>query len=130
MDYVDQRKFKRGDIWLAKEFLFPYEKYGKERPVLILQNNEDNTNPHYPTIYVAPITTRLPTKQYPTDFLVQVGEGGLDQDSRILLGQVQPFLKANLTKKLGRIKEPTLKEIGAILLMNLGFIERPKRRKK
>jgi len=95
-----------------------------------LQNDEDNTNPYYPTIYLAPITTKLPTKQYPTDFLVQDGEGGLDQNSRILLGQVQPFLKVNLTKKLGRIKELTLKKIGSILLMNLGFIERPKRREK
>ena len=130
MDYVDRRTFKRGEIWLAKEFLFPYEEYGKERPVLILQNDEDNANPTYPTIYVAPITTKLPSKRYPTDFLIQAGEGDFDHDSRILLGQVQPFLKINLTRKLGQIKEQTLKTIGAILLMNLGFMERPKRRQK
>lgn len=51
----------RGEIYLARLFEFPHESdkaIEKERPVLIVQNDEDNDNPHYPFVIVVPLSTK------------------------------------------------------------------------
>ena len=58
---------RRGEIYLARLFDFPHEDdraAEKERPVLILQNDEDNENPHYPFVIVAPLSTKKLDRVY------------------------------------------------------------------
>lgn len=83
-------RIQRGEIFLAS-YHFPHEDrvVTKQRPVLVLQCDADNENPHYPLVIVAPITTRKIDRIYAQDVFLPEGEGGLDEYSKVLLGAMQ-----------------------------------------
>jgi len=92
-------RIRRGEIYLARLFEFPHESdkaTEKERPVLILQNDEDNDNPHYPFVIVAPLSTRKLDRVYKQDVVIKAAESGLASDSKVLLGIVRTVLKTDL----------------------------------
>ena len=53
-------RMKRGDIYLAS-YHFPHENgtVVRQRPVLVLQCDEDNENSYYPLVIVAPVFATL-----------------------------------------------------------------------
>ena len=105
-------RIRRGDVFIAA-YTFPHERgavsagsgLGKGRPVLILQNDEDNNNQRYPLVLAAPITTQKIQRIYEQDILLPQGEASLQQDSKVLLGLTQPFLKAHISRKVGRLSQ-------------------------
>ncbi|MBC8234269.1 type II toxin-antitoxin system PemK/MazF family toxin [bacterium] len=62
MTITNTRRFYRGEIWTTIAYAFPHERdeyvTPRERPVLIVQNDEDNAASGYPIVLIAPITTR------------------------------------------------------------------------
>lgn len=118
---------RRGEIYLARLFQFPHEDdtaVAKERPVLIVQNDEDNDNHHYPFVIVAPISTQKLDRIYKQDLALKAGEGGLGSDSKILLGILRTILKTDLIRKLGKLNKHSLEEVNIKLFRELGFLER------
>lgn len=125
----------RSEVYLVKEaaIQFPKERLPgapsprrhQRRPVVVLQCDEDNHDPTYPIVLVAPLSSRVDLKGR-QDFLVRAGEAGLRIDSIIMLGLIQPVLRQDLEDKpLGRFSSARMDEITAMLLCNLGVLPRP-----
>ena len=72
---------------------------GKTRPVMVLQCDEDNDNPYYPFTVIAAISTRKVETIYQQDVLLSKGEGGLKEDSKVLLGALAAMKKTSLVKR-------------------------------
>ena len=91
---MPQEPIQRGDVyWIT--YAVPHEKASsmvnedeiqKQRPILILQNVEDNRSSHYPLVLAAPITTQKTERVYAQDVLLPTGEANLQRTSKVLLG--------------------------------------------
>jgi mRNA-degrading endonuclease toxin of MazEF toxin-antitoxin module len=107
-------------------YVFPHERddgivedVEKQRPILVVQNNMDNQNIHYPLVLAAPITTWKTNRIYEQDVLLPAGVANLEHASKVLLGLTQPFLKKRLGQKIGWVSPPKMK-----LLRLFGFVGR------
>ncbi len=132
---ITGRRIQRGEIyWIADDLIVLPEtrlpsKPGREphesRPVLVLQTNFDNDDPLYPIILVAPLSRRVDLQDQ-RDFKLLAGQAGLEHDSIVQLGLIQPVLKIDLQgEALGKVDDITMDDIDAVLAANLGLIERP-----
>jgi mRNA interferase MazF len=74
---------KRGEVWLADLSPSKGTEQSGVRPVLIVQT--DRANVHSPHTIIVPFTTRIRQKLLPSHVLVPAGEGGLTQDSVVLM---------------------------------------------
>lgn len=70
----------------------------KTRPAVIIQN--DFGNEHSPFTIVAPLTST--TRQSPVRVLVKASEGGLKNDSCILLNQIRAVNKRRLVRYMSQ----------------------------
>ncbi|MCK6562290.1 type II toxin-antitoxin system PemK/MazF family toxin [bacterium] len=70
----------------------------KTRPAVIIQN--DFGNQHGPLTIVAPLTST--TSQSPVRVLVKASEGGLKNDSCILLNQIRAVNKRRLVRYMSQ----------------------------
>ena len=110
-------KIKKGEIWWANlEPVFGSEQGGK-RPVLIVQN--DLLNKFSPTIIEAPITSKLPSKRYPTSVVVTKRESNLPRDSTILLNQIRTIDKKRLINKIGNLDQEIMKKVELAIKVSL-----------
>ena len=83
----------------------------KTRPALILQN--DIANRYSSVTIVAAITSFSDKdgKTYPTEVFIGGSEGGLDNDSVVLLNHIRTIDNGRLVKKLGVLKEKTMAQV-------------------
>lgn len=91
----------KGEIVLADLEPIRGSEQGGIRPVLIIQN--DTLNKHAPTTIVAPITSKIYTKVYPTNVIIKKEDSKLKLDSTILLNQVRTIDKSRIIKKIGTL---------------------------
>jgi mRNA-degrading endonuclease toxin of MazEF toxin-antitoxin module len=126
------RVIKRGEIYYVPDGLIKLPKSQlkgervehEARPVLVLQTDLDNQNPLYPIILVAPLSHRVDL-QDDKDYRLNVGQGGIKQDSLVQLGLTQPILKIDLVgNPIGQLDDLVMEEINAVLAANLGLIQR------
>ena len=120
------KQVRRGEVYTLT-YEFPHEREAeippKERPVLVLSDDKHNLNIYYPTVIVAPISTlKATTKKYDTDLWVTAEESGLSEDSRILLAQIQTYLKDELLNLITTLSDDIMEKVDAILALNLGII--------
>ena len=111
----------RGEIYLVNFDPTIGSEIKKTRPALIIQN--DVSNQHSPITIVAAITSKYDEKLYPTEVLIAKNEGGLTQDSVVLLNQIRSIDKQRLVKRIGKIEDTTLKKIDSAIKISLGLIE-------
>lgn len=124
-----QHSIRRGEVYWTS-YQFPHEqstgpggqRTQKQRPVLVVQNDADNVNTFYPLVQAAPITTQKTDRIYEQDVLLPAGEANLQQRSKVLLGLTQPFLKARLEQKVGKVSSIKMKEVNLKLLRLFGFV--------
>lgn len=105
---------KKGEIWLVE---FPstngHEQTGS-RPVIILADTESNIS------IVIPFTSNLQALRFPHTLEIKPTKGnGLIALSIALIFQIRAIDKKRLTKKIGELDNPNLKEVDAILKMLL-----------
>jgi len=82
----------RGDVYQANLDPIIGSEIGKQRPVVIIQNNTGNK--FSPVLIVVPISsTKEITKPLPIMVFVKKGEGGLDEDSYVDCGQIRTLNK-------------------------------------
>ena len=112
---------KRGEIYLVNFDPTIGAEIKKTRPALILQN--DIANEHSPITIVAAITSKFDDQLYPTEVEISAGEAGLTQDSVVLLNQIRSIDGRRLSKKIGKIKDSTLKKVDLSIKISLGLIE-------
>ena len=111
----------RGEVYLVNFDPTLGAKIKKTRPALVVQN--DVANRHSPVTIVAAITSKYDDELYPTEVLIRAGEGGLKQDSVVLLNQIRSIDRQRLVKKLGKVKDATLKQVDSAIEISLGLIE-------
>jgi mRNA interferase MazF len=91
----------------------------KTRPALILQN--DIANRHSPVTIIAAVTSKFSLPLYPTEVLVVAPEGGLTEDSVVLLNQVRTIDKQRLVRRFGALKPDTMARVNGTIQISLGL---------
>lgn len=103
-------------------FSFPHEGTDKKRPVIVLQCDEDNDNKYYPFVLIAPITTKKVNDIYQQDVFLGKGVGGLEKESKVLLGALTAITKTSLVKRLGVVSTDIINQINLKLLRIIGLL--------
>jgi len=91
-------EIKKGDILLVNFEPVRGSEQGRIRPALVIQNNI--LNKFSPLTIVAPITSKVYEKEYPTNILLNKKDSGLNLDSTILINQIRAIDKRRIIKKL------------------------------
>lgn len=110
---------RRGDIYTVDLEPVRGSEQGKVRTALVIQN--DVGNQYSPTVIVAPITSGTHRK-FDVNILVKAPEGGLSNDSLILLNQIRTVDKARLGRCWGRISTNTLAAVDEAIKISLGLV--------
>ncbi len=112
-------EIKRGEIFLANlEPVFGAEQ-GRTRPVLIIQNNFGNK--FSPITIIAPITSKIYSKEYPTNILITKNESGLKVDSTVLSNQIRAIDKSKIIKKLSSLNDFVINKVDLAIKVSLGL---------
>lgn len=110
-------KIKRGDIVLVKLDPVVGSEQGKTRPALVIQN--DVGNEYSPTTIVAPLTSRIFSKKFPTN--VELEYGPLKKRATILMNQIRTVDKSRIIRNYGKIPGTKMKEINEAIMNSLGL---------
>ena len=108
---------KRGEICLVDLDPVKGSEQGKTRPVLIIQN--DISNQYSPTTIIAPITSKIYTKEYPTNVKLSKKDTNLEKDSTILLNQIRTIDKSRNIKNVGKLDIYTMKKVDLAIRVSL-----------
>ena len=112
---------KRGEVYLVNFDPTIGSEIKKTRPAVNIQN--DISNKHSAVTIVAAISSSDGSTPYPNEVFVKKGEGGLSNDSFVLLNQIRTVDKTRLIKKLGVLKQSTMEDINRALEISLGLVE-------
>ena len=112
-------RIKRGDIVLANLEPVIGSEQGNIRPVLVIQN--DVSNEYSPTTIITPITSKMYTKEFPTNVIVTPQESGLKKESTILTNQIRTIDKSRIVKKLKSINLDIMKRVDVAIKVSLGL---------
>ena len=112
-------KILRGDIVLANLEPVIGSEQGSIRPVLIIQN--DISNEYSPTTIIAPITSRVYTKEFPTNVFVLKKDSKLDKDSTFLLNQIRTIDKSRIIKRLTKLDSSVIEKVDLAIKISLGL---------
>lgn len=113
------RQIHRGDIFTVNFDPARGSEQGKQRPALVIQN--DIGNQYSPTTIVAAITTGDKAK-YPTNATIKAPEGGLRNNSIVLLNQILTIDKSRLGRYWGRVTPKTMQEVDKAIKISLGLV--------
>ena len=108
---------KRWDVVLVNLDPVVGSEQGKIRPVLIIQNNISNE--YSPTTIIAPITSKIYSKEFPTNVFLPKKDSGLDKDSTILLNQIRTIDKSRISKRLSAVNEQIMKRVNMSIKASL-----------
>src|SRR3989344_1326840 len=110
---------KRGSIVLVDFDPVVGSEQGKTRPALVIQN--DIYNKYSPTTIVAPITSKVFTKEFSTNVEIGPEESGLRIKSTILFNQIRVIDKSRILKNVGSIFISRMKEADRAIKVSLGL---------
>ena len=112
-------KIKRGDIVLAHLEPVVGSEQGSTRPVLVIQNDVGNETS--PITIIAPITSRIYDKDFPTNVSLSKKDSHLDRDSTILLNQIRAIDKSRIIKKISLLDSFIMDQVDMALKISLGL---------
>ena len=112
---------RRGQVWLVALDPTVRHEIQKTRLAVVIQNDRSNRTAQ--TTIVAPLTSTVAPRIYPTEVLVTAGDGGCRVDSLILLRQFRCVDRTRLVKRLGAVRRHTLDSVDQALQITLGLIE-------
>jgi mRNA interferase MazF len=112
-------KITRGDIVLVNLDPVIGSEEGKIRPALIIQN--DIGNEFSPVTIVAPITTKVFSRKFPTNVEIDQTNAPLNEKSTILLNQIRTIDKRRIIKNCGQISSRKVKEVNDAIIDSFGL---------
>ena len=112
---------RRGEVYLVAFDPTLGAEIQKTRPAVILQN--DIANRFSRITIAAAITSRVPDQLYPTNVLVTHPEGGLTQESVVLLNHIHSIGRQRLIRRLGALKPETMERVERSLQISLGLLK-------
>lgn len=86
---------------------------------MIIQN--DVGNQYSPTTIIAPITSGE-KEVYLVKMFVAAPEGGLDNNSLVLLNQIRAVDKRRLVRYLGKLNSKTMRKVDRAITISLGLV--------
>jgi mRNA interferase MazF len=107
----------KGDILIVNLDPTIGSEQGKIRPALLIQNN--TLNKFSPLVIIAPITSKVYSKKYPTNVFISKKNSKLKEDSTILLNQIRTIDKKRIIKKVGKIEDILLREVDSAIKITL-----------
>ena len=113
-------EIKRGDVFVATLNPIKGREQGGKRPCLIIQNNIGNK--YSPITIVAPITSKIFSKKFPTNVFLPKEEFNLPKDSTIMLNKIRTIDKLRLTKKIGSLDKEFMDKVDLAIKISLGLI--------
>ena len=116
---MNQRRFRRGEIWTVDLEPVVGSEQGKSRPALIIQN--DIGNLYSPVLIVAAITSGEEAR-YDIQVQVRAPEGGLHHDSLVLLNQIRTVDKRRVGRYWGRLSVETMRQVDQAIRISLGLV--------
>jgi mRNA interferase MazF len=116
---VKMLKVRRGEIILANLEPVIGSEQGRIRPVLVIQNDISNENS--PTTIIAPITSRIYSKQFPTNVFITKKESKLDKDSTILLNQIRTIDKTRIKKRISVLDNFLINKVDLAIKISLSL---------
>lgn len=118
--WVFRMNIQRGDILLTDFNPVKGSEQGKIRPAVVVQN--DVGNKYSSTTIVAPITSKIPEKPYPTDVFITAEEAGLQKDGTVNCAQIATVsVEHRVLKKLGALKPSVMKRVDEALKTSLAL---------
>lgn len=115
--------FLRGEIYYVAFDPALGSEARKTRPALVLQNNRANRTS--PIIIVAPITSKLSVRPYPTDVVIRAPEAGLSVNSAAQLNLIHAVDRQRLRQRLGAVSPETMARVNLAIQVSLGLVELP-----
>jgi mRNA interferase MazF len=124
---ADQRKkemkknvlIKRGNVVIVNLEPTKGSEQSKVRPCVVIQN--DLGNKYSPVTIVACITSGE-NALYDTEIEVKVPEGGLRNDSLVLLNQIRTIDKSRICGNYGSLSRETMSRVDSALMISLGLL--------
>ena len=110
------REVHRGDIYYVDLNPAMGSEQGGIRPVLVIQNEMGNL--FSPTVIVAPLTSRVETKN---SMPLQAGSGGVPKPSVVLLEQIRVIDKSRLQGFVGSLAANEMKNVDDAIATSLGI---------
>ena len=110
-------EIKRGDIVLVSLDPTIGSEQGKTRPALVIQN--DIGNEFSPITIVAPITSKIYSKEYPTNVEISSKESGLEKKSTVLLNQIRAIDKKRIIKKINNLNNELMTKVNMAIKVSL-----------
>jgi mRNA interferase MazF len=111
---------KRGDIILVNLNPVVVSEQGKIRPALIVQNNIGNK--YSPITIVAPITSKIYSKEFPTNVEISIKESSLSRRSTVLLNQIRAIDKQRITKIIGKLNKEIMQKVDTAIKDSLDLV--------
>ena len=112
-------RIKRGEIVLVNLEPVIGSEQGRIRPVLVIQN--DISNEFSPTTIIAPITSKVYKKEYPTNVFISKQDSKLDKDSTIPLNQIRTIDKSRIIKKISNLNDFIMKKVDLAIKVSLSL---------
>src|SRR4051812_37119578 len=100
---------RRGELYWVNLDPANGSEIAKTRPALIISN--DIGNQHADRVIVAPISSGSLGKIYPFEVHLNVGEGGIAKESKILLDQIRTLDKSRLGSYIGILNSERMEEV-------------------
>ena len=107
----------RGEIVVVNLEPVKGSEQGGIRPVLVVQN--DTLNKYSPTTIIAPITSKIYTKEYPTNVIIKKEDSKMKVDSTILLNQIKAIYKKRIIKKIGYLDNFTMNKVDRAIKVSI-----------
>lgn len=112
-------EIKRGDLILVSLDPVVGSEQGKTRPAVVIQN--DIGNKYSSTTIIAPLISKIFSKEYPINVIISKEETGLKTDSTALLNQIRTIDKRRIIKKLASVGDTTLEKINSAIKISLSL---------
>lgn len=116
---MTQQRFRRGEIWTVDLEPVIGSEQGKARPALIIQN--DIGNEYSPVLIVAALTSGERAR-YDVQVEVKAPEGGLHNNSIVLLNQIRTIDKRRIGRYWGRLSTQTMQQVDEAIRISLGLV--------
>jgi mRNA-degrading endonuclease toxin of MazEF toxin-antitoxin module len=115
-----------GEVWTVKDsvVIFPEERAGHQRSrhpkrfILVLSNDWICASLDCPCIAIAILSHLNTFRSTAETEIKQTDSNGLEHDSRVLLGHIQPILKTDLQERKGKLSLSEWEEVLRKLFWN------------
>lgn len=112
-------KMKRGQIVIVDFNPVVGSEQGRIRPALIIQN--DVGNRFSPLTIVAPITSRVYSREFPTNVHIGQRASGLKKESTILLNQIRTIDKSRVKRTMRLVDGRVMDKVDLAIKISLGL---------